>query len=71
MIDTTQIITEFVGKNWLALGGILGLLKILAKESSNNVDDKIVSFLSGWISGTKQQKPPSGKPIPPSPRPKP
>ncbi len=49
MINLDQYILEFIRTNFFTLSIVMGILKILAVESKNNVDNKIVSFLSSII----------------------
>jgi len=49
MIGMDAIITEFLGKNWMTVMGILYLLQIVAKETPWACDDKIIQILMGWM----------------------
>lgn len=42
-----EILFNFAQGNSLTIAAVLGLLKVLATYSDNNVDDAIVSFLFG------------------------
>lgn len=60
MMDTWLL--EFVRDNFLTIGLVLGILKILARYTSWAADDEIVQFLLGWVGGSKQPPKPEKKP---------
>ena len=56
MFSADFYVVEFVGKNWISLGLLLGLLKILAQRSKSTLDDSIFGYLGEALSGFRRQK---------------
>jgi hypothetical protein len=49
MISLDPYITEFVSGNMLTITIALGLLKAIAAESKNNIDNKISTYLNNVV----------------------
>lgn len=56
MFSADSYLIDFVGQNWVFLGLLIGLLKVLAKRSKNNIDDSILSYLGEALSGFRRDK---------------
>lgn len=50
-----MVLIEFIQGNVFTIGLVLGILKILAKETKWAGDDKVISFLSGVFTSAKSQ----------------
>ena len=47
MINLDAYIVEFITNNYLTIGVVLGILKVIAVETSWAADDKIIQILTG------------------------
>jgi len=56
MINLDAYILEFIKNNYVTIGFALGLLKVLAQESNNNIDDKIITYINNWFGLSKKDK---------------
>ena len=61
MFSADKYLIDFVGQNWISLGILIGLLKILATRSPSNVDDSIIGYFGEVLSGFRREKPPETK----------
>ena len=56
MIETNKDIIDFVAGNYIALGMILGVFKIIARATKNVVDDKILTLFGEWAGALRSGK---------------
>ena len=56
MIGADAYVVEFVSKNWISLGLLIGLLKILAVKSKTTLDDSVLTYLAEALSGFRRSK---------------
>lgn len=56
MINCDAFIVEFVSQNWLTLGVVMGVLKVIAQSTKTVLDDKIITLLSNTLGLYKKPK---------------
>ena len=59
MIETNQIIIEFLAKNAIALGMLLMFLRGMAKTTSWTWDEKIVELLVNMVTFARRENKPT------------
>jgi len=55
MINCDAFLTEFISLNWLTLGVILAVLKVIAQSTKTVLDDKIVTLLANMFGSIRKE----------------
>ena len=50
------LLVEFIKENLITIGLVLAVLKVIAKETSWAVDDRILEIFTGYFNKTKGDK---------------